>query len=251
MGVFKPFVGGVKSSVSCRGIAENHQNDKPITPSDALSLSRPALAVKAGQMLLRGERNVTPWVVLLAATDMEGKLARLIDKLAPTSGWGSTAHGEPLDFAADTSALFIVGGAILKAPRVSVPAKFAVATVLGQETSKASWAIACNRKYMSAVKEHRASAGNLVKAEIIAELTEYPSKLNLPVSAKGKEAMAEKMTAVIAAVATNDVDPGSLRNSLIATSLAFAAIGAARGESARRDYIPVFNDMLEQERSQE
>ncbi|MGH7237776.1 MAG: hypothetical protein ACREGF_04540, partial [Candidatus Saccharimonadales bacterium] len=234
MGIFKPFVGGVKSSANYRTSAENHQaenhqNDQPFTPSDALSLSRPALAIKAGRMLVRGERNVTPLVVALAATDMEGKLARLIDKLAPDSGWGSTAHGEALDIAADTSALLIVGGAILKAPRVSAPAKFAVATVLGQEAFKAGWAIDCNHKYMAAVRQRQASAGSLFEAGIIAELPEFPSKLKLPVSAKGKEAMAEKMTAVIAAVATNDLDPGAWRNSLAATSLAFAAIGSAHG----------------------
>lgn len=221
MGIFRPFLGGVKSLEEFRKV--DHSHDKPFTPADTLTIARPALAVKAAGMLLRGEKGAFPVVAAMGASDMEGKLARLIDKVWPDSGWGSTEHGAPWDTYADTSALLIVCSAALRAPRVTRGGKAAMVTVLGQEGVKTGWALTRNQQYQRVSGE----------------------RLALPSSVAGKEAMAEKLTAVGLAVATNDTDNALLRTTLSAGALYFAVVGSWRGEQARYEYEPLIDEMKE------
>lgn len=220
MGIFKPFIGGVKDAQAFQ--SESHEHDKPFTVPDILTVSRPLLAVKAASMLLNSEKGVFPIVAIMGATDMEGKVARVIDKVLPNSGLGSTEHGAAWDTYADTLAILIVAGATLRAPRVTLPAKLATATILGQEGSKTAWALTRNHAYQRATG-HR---------------------LKLPSSEQGKEAMAEKLSALGLAVATNDTDNPYVRASLSAAALGFAGIGSLRGERARVAYEPMIEEML-------
>jgi hypothetical protein len=176
---------------------------------------------------MNGSRSVTPYVMGMAVTDMEGSLiARPIDVLLPGKGWGSTENGQPVDTICDTSGLLIVCGAALRAPRVSLPAKAAVAGVLGTEGRKAAWAISSSLEYTRAGGEGR---------------------LDIPTSLDGKEAMVEKLFAVTLACATNDVDPGLARNTLSAAALCFAGAGGLRGERARemyqRQFVEIMHDL--------
>lgn len=247
MGLFRPFINGVQPLEDYQRHESHPELDKPFTPADALTISRPILAAKAARMLVRGEVGVTPVVIAMAATDMEGKLARLIDKLYPGSGWGSTAHGAPWDTYADTLALLTVGQAALLAPRVSKPAKAAMGLVLAQEGYKASWAFKRNRAFRESVRNHEGVLIELKSFGAIDELPALPKKLELPTSLKGKESMAEKLTAAVAAVATNDFDNALLRSTLGTTAMAFATAGVLRGEAARREYEPVIDIIMNQQ----
>jgi phosphatidylglycerophosphate synthase len=224
MGLFKPFIGGVKTHEEFR--EADHSNDKLFTPADAVSLARPMLGAKASAMLIRGDRYVTPLVALLEATDAaDGLVARLIEKQWPESGWGVTAHGATADTLADTAALLEVCSATMVAPRVTIGAKVAMGAILGQEGFKTLWAARRNRQVYQATG-HR---------------------LELPSSQAGKEAMAEKLTAATAAVATNDVENPLARQSLTAIALVFAGTGVVRGEYARQRYEPLVRDILEEQ----
>lgn len=252
--VFSAFLGGTKSVEQYKQHATNHEADKPFTPADALTVSRPILGAYAARLLLGGERGATPYVMAMAATDMEGKLARLIDKLFPGSGWGSTAHGAPWDTYADTAAVLEVAGAALKAPRVSLPAKLAVATILGQETYKVGWALRKNSQFSKAAKEREAVEQEWAHLQADkrgielqdSELPTFSRKLELPASGDGKAAMAEKLSGLVLAVATNDFDNRGMRAGLSAGALYFAGIGAWRGEKARAAYEPIANQMIQE-----
>lgn len=226
MGIYRPFIGGVRSLQEFE--EKDHSNDKPFTPGDAMTYSRPPLAALTGAILLRGEKPTavwnaaTPWATLTMATDMEGQVCRLIDKFWPDSGLGSTEHGARNDPIADTMALIEIGGAILKAPRVTPAAKMATAAVFGAEGYKTQWALRRNAAFKARTGE----------------------QLILPTSLEGKEAMAEKMTTLILATATHDTDNPLLRTALSAGAMTFAGIGTARGERARQAYEPLIEDML-------
>ena len=251
--IYDRTVGGVKDRAEYE--AHDASLDKPFTPADAFTVARPLLAAKAGRMLLRGQKGVTKVVAAMAATDgADGKSARLIDRLAPDTGWGSTAHGAPWDTYADTGAILIVGGASLLAPRVTRGAKAAIGITLGQETTKAVWAIRSNKAFLGAVDLHR-DAINTSLAEdpedeaLIAELSLLPTKLKLPSSAKGKAAMADKLTGLTLGVATNDFDNPVTRSGLTAGALYFSGVGAWNGEAARQAYKPDVRELIEEHRA--
>ncbi len=197
-------------------------SSKLVTPANALTASRPVLAGHAARMLVRGERYVTPWIITAAATDMEGIVARAMDKYFPAMDRGTTKIGIAGDKHADVLAMLILSGAALRAPRVSAAGKLAVATVLGQEGVKIVWALSSGWRY-------RRETGML---------------LDVPPSVDGKEATAEKLTAVCAAAATNDTDSWTLRRGLDAVALGFAGVGTLRGEKARQDYVPIVEELL-------
>lgn len=254
MGIYRPFVGGIKSVEEYIDEQLDHSHDKAFTPSDALTVSRPVLAAYIARKLLRGEHGVTYPAMVMAATDAEGKVGRGTDKASKRfpflKGWGTTAHGATWDTYADTSALVIVSTAALFAPRVSAPAKTALSIVLAQEAYKSKWAIQSNNQYMEHINRQRDIASVLFDIGDIDEMPELPSKLEVPASQAGKEAMAEKLTAVAAAVSTNDFQSGLARRALDATALTFATTGALRGEAARRDYVPIVADMIDAAREQ-
>lgn len=215
MGIFRPFLGGIKSLEEFQEI--NHGSDKPFTPADVMTVGRPVLAAIAARKLLNGEKAVFPWVAAMGFSDMEGKPARLIDKIWPDSGWGTTEHGAEWDPIADTAALLIVSAAALRAPRLTLGAKAATLTVVGQEGFKAGWALLENKRHLETTGSH----------------------LKLPSSKAGKEAMAEKLSAIGLAIATGDTDNPYVRAGLTAGALYFAASGVRRGEQARRAYGPI------------
>lgn len=222
MGVFRPFIRGVKSLEEYRAKEAEQSHDQPVTPADLMTYSRPLLAAKAGKMLLNGEVGVTPVALAMAASDLEGYPARLIDKLWPDSGYGTTAHGARNDTYADAAALLVVGAATLKAPRVTRSGKAAMAAILGQEGFKAAWALRRNREYQDLTGQ----------------------RLELPSSLEGKEAMAEKLTGAVFAIATNDTDNTYVRAALSAGALYFAGVGSWRGERARRNYDETIEGMF-------
>jgi len=197
-------------------------SDKLLTPANALTATRPLLAAKAARMLLAGDRYVTPLVVVMAATDMEGAVARFVDKRWPDAGRGTTKSGIVADKYADVAAILCVAGATLRAPRVAMAAKAAVAVALGQEGTKVAWALNRGAQYRTATSEN----------------------LDFPANALGKESMAEKLIAVSAAVATNDTDSHILRTGLCAVAAGFAGSGALHGEQARREYDELFQELM-------
>jgi len=222
MGIFRPLVGKAQTTNKTE---VDHTNDRPFTPADALTVSRPIIALEVSRRLLSGQGRVFPLVAVMAATDAEGNLARFIDSRWPDSGWGSTEHGARRDTYADTAALLMVSAAALRAPRVTAGAKLAIGTVLGQEAIKTGWALHSNMLY-----------GNMHDGE----------RLELPVSLTGKEAMAEKFAAVALAVGTHDAQTTAMRAGLTIASLGFAGAGALRGEAARQEYIPLVEQLLDQ-----
>ena len=248
MGIYRRFISDAETPEQKPEI--DHSKDKPFTPADALTVSRPLLAIKAARMLLRGEGGVTPVVAVMAATDKEGWLARFIEDRWPESGLGITEHGETADTVGDAAAMAIITPALLLAPRVSVPAKIATATVLGQEGTKAVWALVRNNQYMDGVQQLERHYQEQLALRNIAEIPELPKRLQVPVTAEGKEAMAEKFTGIGFAALTNDLSPGFARHAAGAAALAFATAGSVRGEQARQDYEPQVQEMIAQVHAQ-
>lgn len=205
------------------GAPEVEQSDRIITPANLLSASRPALALKAASMLLHGQKGAGAVVALMAATDMEGYPARKIDKKWPESGLGTSKFGTKADTYADASAMLIVAGAALLAPRVSAPGKAAVGIVLAQEGYKTGWAALRAAQYLQATGE----------------------LLEIPTDIIGKVAMVKKFVAIEAAVCTGDFDNPYIRQGLGAASLGFALAGASDGESARTSYQELFEFKME------
>ncbi|MCA9331933.1 hypothetical protein KC968_03270 [Candidatus Saccharibacteria bacterium] len=218
MGIFKKFVGAAQQD----GQPLTPASDKLITPANAMTATRPMLAIKAAQMLINGRSGVGPVVAIMAATDMEGSVARFIDKQWPDSGLGTSTKGTKADKYADAVALLTVAGASLLAPRISKSGKLAVGTILTQEGYKTVWA-------------------GIRAAQFANETGQL---LEIPVTMEGKEAMAEKFVALESAVLTGDTDNRLLRNVLGGTALAFAGIGAYRGEKVRSQYETVYQDLL-------
>lgn len=216
MGIFRPLIGSAQQ-VSGESVMPS---DKLVTPANAMTASRPILAIKAAKMLLDGDRGVGSVVAIMAATDMEGSVARVIDKRWPDSGLGTSTKGAKADKYADAISLITVAGAAMLAPRVSIPGKLAVGTILAQEGYKTIWA-------------------GVRAAQYARETGEL---LEIPVNLEGKEAMSEKFVALESAVLTGDTDSPLLRISLGIAALSFAGIGAWRGEKVRRGYEQEFSE---------
>lgn len=219
MGVFKHLVGAAQEKT-----VTVEPSDRLLTPANAMTAARPILAVKAARMLMSGEKGVWPVVGIMAATDMEGSVARAIDDRWPDSGLGTSKHGAAGDKYADAAALLTVSGAALLAPRISLPGKMAVGTILAQEGYKIIWASVRAAQYAR-------ETGKL---------------LDLPVTMQGKEAMAEKFVGLGSAICTGDTDNPLLRASFGAAALAFAGIGSLRGEFVRQDYEQKFNRLMQE-----
>lgn len=196
---------------------EASDKERFLTPATCMTIARPILALEVGKKLVKGETGATKWLLAMGATDAEGSLARAIDRIRPGSGLGCTERGKRYDPIADTLAFLIVSSAALKAPRVSKPAKLAVATVLGTEAYKSVWAV------QSGLKHRRATGQELVIS---------PSRT-------GKLATVEKFMALGFTVLTNDLEPGWQRNLASAGALAAAGLGTIHGEKARRSYAPL------------
>lgn len=197
-------------------------SDKIVTPATAMTGSRPILAAKAADMLIKGQKPVAPLVALMALTDAEGKVARWFDAHYPDWGIGSTRVGAEADQIADSLAFLIVGQAILRAPRVSLAGKAAAGLVLAQEGYKSGWAIARALEYKQLTGE----------------------KLVIPTDPLGKEAVIEKCGAIICATLTGDTDKRTWRTAWGVAAAGFAVLGSGHGEQARRGYEQFYQDML-------
>lgn len=200
---------------------------KIVTVANGMTAARPVLASIAANKLIHGEKGALPWALAAAASDAEGNVARLWNKVFPDSERGTTIHGAVWDPRMDTVAALILCGAILKAPRVSPLGKAAVGIVLGQEGAKTAWAINADVQYRA--------------------LTEAEEHLWIQPTKEGKAAMAEKLTAICFAVATNETDNFIYETALGASALAFGTMGSMRAEQTRRnDYVPELAAMMEQ-----
>ena len=162
----------VNRAQSMKSGPEYLPSDRILTPATGLTIARPILGAWAAERLYHGKKGVSPIVAVMAATDMEGRLARFISKHWPESGLGVSTAGADLDPLADTAAILEVAAAALVAPRVSTLGKMAVATMFGQEGFKTKWALGANKIY---------------KAQTNGE------RLTMPVSNEGKEAMAKNL----------------------------------------------------------
>lgn len=180
-------------------------------------------------MLLKGERYVTPIVAAMAASDMEGSVARWIDRRWPDSGLGSSSFGIVADKYADVFALLLVSGATLRAPNVSPMGKIATATILGEQGIKTAVALSWGFEYKQATGDN----------------------LDLPASAQGKRGMAEQFTGLALAVSTNDLDPGIARTAAGIGAVGMAGLGINDSRQARQHYSQQFNELMEEVRSAE
>lgn len=172
------------------------------------------MGAEVGRKLFKGETNVTPLMMKMALTDMEGKLAGAVDAVAPNSGYGRTERGKALDPIADSIAFAEVAGGVLGSPRASRLGKTAVGLVAATEGVKAGWAVKANAT-------HKKETGE---------------QLVLQPSLTGKTATALKFAALTAAVRTHDLKPGPHRTAYGIASLATASAGSVLGEKARRGY---------------
>ncbi|HET9173702.1 MAG TPA: hypothetical protein VFN56_00295 [Candidatus Saccharimonadales bacterium] len=245
--IYQPFVRGSHTATQYEQKVANRKNDKPLTPSDIVSLSRPLLAAKAAYMLRNGQKPVMPWVIAMGASDwLDGTTARIIDKILPDSGWGCTAHGADNDIYADAAALLEICTGALSAPNVSIYGKLAVTAILAQEGYKFAWALNTNRHYINIVAKRRSILTKLAYANIIDEIPTIPEKIPIPSATQGKSAMADKFTAVALAVATNDLPQGKMRTGCGLAAVAFAAVGTWNGEMVRRtEYESHANDIIQ------
>lgn len=226
MGLFAPLV---KKAQGSNRIPTAELSDKLFTPANGLTAARPLMAIKIANMLIKGQKGVTPMMMVMAATDGEGNVARFIDKHWPNSGLGSSSVGADADPLADTAAMLIVAGAALRAPRVSLTGKAAVGIILGQEGVKSVWALNSARIYAAAT---------------VSEEHPHGERLHIPVNDEGKEATIEKLVALTFATATNDFENPFVRQSLGLTALGLASVGSLRGELIRSEYEEEFNNRL-------
>lgn len=198
-----------------------------LTPATVISLSRPLAAEKVAHMVSNGERGTWPYLAYVPASDAEGKVARLIDKHFPGSGWGTTKAGTEIDWAMDSAAFMVMAQGVMRGPLVSRRAKAAVGLVLGSEMHKAAAILPISIAYKKASGE----------------------RLKVPVDMVGKFATAAKFAALSLAVVTHELDPGKTRNEIGNLSLGLAAGGLVLNGLNVRRLSSEAHEMLESARS--
>ena len=176
-----------------------------------MTIGRPAMALIAAKRLKNGQKGAFMPTAITGALDMDGKVARMMDRHLPHLERGTTEIGAKADTYADASALVLIGGAVLMAPRVPMSAKVGVAVILGQEGAKVAWALAADQQYKD--------AGG----------TDH---LYITPTIGGKAAMAEKFSALAVAAGANDVDNYIVKQALGLVSLDLAITGSLRGNEA-------------------
>jgi hypothetical protein len=219
MGVLRPLI---SQSQSVNKEAGHQPSDTWLTPANAMTASRPILGGIAARMLVRGTPGASLVAAGAAATDMEGLVARAIDKKLPNSGRGTSTKGKLGDPIADSMMLFELGAGALAGRKVSPLGKIAIAIVGMQEALKAKQALAKDREYRTLTGE----------------------SLNVPISFKGKEAMAEKMVASGLAIATHEISNPTGELALGIGAIGFAVAGAVRGHSAHRENMQIANELI-------
>lgn len=189
-----------------------------------MTASRVPLAIECHRRLVNGQKGAFYFAAASAASDMEGIPARFITKHWPDSGLGISKFGADWDPRADSAAALIIAAGALRAPHVSLLGKGAVAVVLGQEGFKTAWALKVDHDYQ--------------------KLADTAEHLWLQPTKGGKEAMAEKLTALCLAVATNETRNPYSRVGLGSAAMFMAISGAMRGEEARQEYVQEIHDMF-------
>lgn len=207
--IFERFIPDPRTQVQIE--SDIKPSKKIITPANAMTVGRPAMALLAAKRLKNGEKGAFWPTAITGALDMDGKVARTMDRYCPQLERGTTEIGAKGDTYADASALLFIGGAILMAPRVPMSAKLGVTIILGQEGAKVAWALSADQAYKD--------AGS----------TDH---LYIPPTMGGKAAMAEKFSALAAAAAANDVDNLIVKQGLGLVSLDLALTGSLRGNEA-------------------
>jgi len=203
--------------------------ERLITPANLMTAERFVLATKIATMLIKEEHPITPYAIVMAVTDMDGKVARFFDKHFPELRLGSTNIGKIADPVVDTASIITISTAALSSPRISIPGKIAIATVIGQEGLKSAWGLKSAYDYKKLTK----SEDNI-----------HGEKLVIPVLSKGKKAMASKLIAMVCAIATNDFEDPQIRRTLGVMALGSAGFGSYTGEMTRRIYVEQYKDII-------
>ncbi|HEY4963330.1 MAG TPA: hypothetical protein VIH90_01400 [Candidatus Saccharimonadales bacterium] len=219
MGIFRPLVNRSLEIAP----SDVEPSDKIVTVATGFTVARPTvLGMTAAYKLATGKKHAHRRVLATGASDAEGNIGRLWDRLFPKSGRGTTEAGAYLDPPADTIAAIEIGVGMLIGPKVSKLGKLATAIVIGHESYKAIWAWGRNKEY----KQH---SGEMLKIKPTVE---------------GKESMAEKFSAIWLASVTNDMEPGFGKFAVGALALGFAIRGTTRGEGERKVYTQIAAQMI-------
>lgn len=226
MGILAPLIKKSQTGPHC---SPEEMSSKVLTLPTVVSLGRIGLACHLTKELMTNE-EISPWSLffessLLASSDsLDGQSARLIDRLFPDSGRGTTKWGATIDVVSDTSALIIVGAGAVLSPKINWTAKAAIGLTLGHEITKAVWATNKGRQY-------KALTGDI---------------LNIKPTNEGKESMAEKYLGVILLMNTASQEKNrSLRTLLTIGGLLFSASGTVRSEKQRQMYNQIASQKIE------
>ncbi len=209
---------------------EHEPSDRIITPATIMSASRVAMAFRIAYMLHADKRGVTLWGMALGASDMEGKVARFIDRRWPESGLGTSKFGAQADTYADGAAILILCPAVVTAPHISNRSKVTMGLIGAQEVKKVAWAKSANDQYLELTERKLGEAKTLYIEPTI----------------DAKEQIARKATAGLAALATHDLRDPISRFALDATCAGFGQAGMRQAEQVYAYYDVTFQEMMEQ-----
>ncbi|MBP6880665.1 hypothetical protein KBC31_03500 [Candidatus Saccharibacteria bacterium] len=194
-------------------------SDRIITPATMMTLARVVLGAALFWSMVQEEKPKKKWLstglaTLAGLSDMEGKIARSIDKVAPESGLGASVFGKKVDPYADS--LFCLGAlaGTVFSKNVPIIGKMAASAVGAQEGSKAIWAVNAAFQYRKATEQNLEITGTV----------------------QGKDGMAQKMTALELAIMSSEIADPAIKNLAAIGALFFAVSGSYEGELARRGY---------------
>lgn len=178
------------------------------TIPNGMTAYRLGASIRIASMLTKGERGIFPHALGMTASDMEGRLAFLLDKYFPGLNIGSSEIGKVGDQVIDVAAAIAVSQAAIRAPRMSRAARLAAALVLSFEASKSGW-------YAKQAIED----GGIFEGD----------PLKMDSTRVSKIATAERLTGLSISVSTNELPEGTIKNVAGYVGLAFALAGVARG----------------------
>lgn len=195
-----------------------------LTPANLMTAARPELARRAAKKIMAGEPGALRLVILMAASDMEGKVARLCDTLVPDLEIGTSFLGEKGDTYADFLGLATVTGSILLSPWVAKRQKPVTAAICAQEGYKAQWALRANATYR--------------------RQTGAKENLYIPPTPAAKAAMADKFAGVVLTVAALEAESTSERAGLEVMAGFYGMQGVRRAHGEIRGYQQTFAQMM-------
>lgn len=121
----------------------NGDSERPdggfFTVPNVLTAYRLGESIKIATMLKEGEQGIFPHALGMTVSDLDGKLALLLDKYFPSLNIGSSEIGKVGDQVIDVAAAIAVSQAAIRAPRMSRAARLAAGLVLSFEASKSAW----------------------------------------------------------------------------------------------------------------